>query len=206
MCRDGKCQSGKAGKGAKCGVTEDCLVPVGLAHAVCRDDECQSGAGGESAGQNSDCIPLPTPLGSDKDEVGWSSYIDTSDRALRYGPHKYGHDPLSCASACGYYKYIALQNNGWCSCDNDLYHATQYGQAQFCGGLGGSWCNYIYNNPFALEKVGAYFDDKDDRALSVDKGYGYDPHRCAMACIGHNYIGLQDFKPSTGSRCFCHTG
>jgi len=109
---------------------------------------------------------------------------------------------LSCASACGYYKYIALQNDGWCSCDNDLYHATQYGQAKFCGGKGGSWCNYIYNNPFALEKVGAYFDDVD-RALSEYKGDGYDPHSCAMACIGYKYIGLQFFRKATGSQCFC---
>ena len=43
------------------------------------------------------------------------------------------------------YKYFALQHNGWCSCENDLQHATKYGTSS-CGFYGGGWCNYIFRN------------------------------------------------------------
>ena len=39
---------------------------------------------------------------------------------MRYGPMQYGYDPSSCSEACDDYKYFALQNGGWCSCENDL--------------------------------------------------------------------------------------
>lgn len=89
-------------------------------------------------------------------------YKDTGNRALRYGPHKYGYTAKDCADATKGYKYFALQNGnattGWCSADNDLKHATKYGSSSSCdrgpkgisggGKSGGPWCNYVY------EKVG----------------------------------------------------
>ena len=68
-------------------------------------------------------------------------YKDTSDTALRYGPHQYGYTAATCQTACQdwngkVYKYFALQNNGWCSCDNDWNHITKYGQKS-CGKTGG---------------------------------------------------------------------
>tara|TARA_B110000483_G_C18197194_1_gene543544 strand:+ start:612 stop:1997 length:1386 start_codon:yes stop_codon:yes gene_type:complete len=81
-------------------------------------------------------------------------YKDTGNRALRYGPKKYGYNAKTCAKATKGYKYFALQNNGWCCADNDLSHATKYGKSNTCkygkkgigngGKLGGPWCNYIY--------------------------------------------------------------
>jgi cellulase/cellobiase CelA1 len=55
----------------------------------------------------------------------------------------YGFTAETCQAACPTYKYFALQNNGWCCCDNDLTHATKYGAAN-CGKAGGGWCNYVY--------------------------------------------------------------
>ena len=62
-------------------------------------------------------------------------YADTTDRALRYGPHAYGYTVDSCRDKCkedGPYQYFALQHNGWCSCDNDFDHATKHGTATNC--------------------------------------------------------------------------
>jgi hypothetical protein len=73
------------------------------------------------------------------------AWRDTANRALRYGPKKYGYDANKCRAACPQYRYFALQNNGWCSCDNDFKHATKYGRKS-CGKRGGPWCNYIYQN------------------------------------------------------------
>ena len=80
-------------------------------------------------------------------------YKDTANRALRYGPKKYGYSPQTCFEATEGYKYFSLQNNGWCSADNDYNHATMYGKSNNCiygekgirngGKLGGPWCNYI---------------------------------------------------------------
>ena len=60
-------------------------------------------------------------------------YKDTSNRALRYGPHQHGYTAATCQAACqdwngNVYKYFALQNNGWCSCDNDWNQITKYGR------------------------------------------------------------------------------
>lgn len=81
-------------------------------------------------------------------------YRDTGQRALRYGPHKYGYTPKTCYEATKGYKYFALQNNGWCSADNDYNHVTKYGESNKCkygekgirngGKLGGPWCNYVF--------------------------------------------------------------
>ena len=93
---------------------------------------------------------------------GWCNYIyknidvtakntpsdpsrDTGSRAFRHGPKAYGYNVGSCQKACKDYKYFALQHNGWCSCENDLQHATKYGTSS-CGFYGGGWCNYVFRN------------------------------------------------------------
>ena len=75
-------------------------------------------------------------------------YVDTSTRALPYGPLAYGYYPATCSEACDSYKYFALQNGGWCQCSDDLDDATQYGESTGCGssGLGGAWANDLYLN------------------------------------------------------------
>merc|ERR1719478_2065382 len=49
-------------------------------------------------------------------------YKDNGSRDFKAGPKKYGYNgvggPLKCHKACTNYKFFALQNNGWCSCDN----------------------------------------------------------------------------------------
>ena len=76
-------------------------------------------------------------------------YKDTGNRALRYGPHRYGYTAEKCREACPSYKYFALQNGngrtGWCSCDNDWNHVTKYG-VKSCGKTGDGWGNYVYQN------------------------------------------------------------
>ena len=59
------CQSGQPSPtqadstGAYCGVTDNCVVPPGLSHAVCRHNMCQSGQAGAGCGVISDCVAPP---------------------------------------------------------------------------------------------------------------------------------------------------
>ena len=77
-------------------------------------------------------------------------YRDTGNRALRYGPQKYGYDELGCRKACEDYTYFALQNGngktGWCCCDNDWQHVIKYGRApsSCTSKTGGPWCNAVF--------------------------------------------------------------
>ena len=45
-------------------------------------------------------------------------FKDDGKRDFCCGPKKYGFKPDKCRTACAKYKYFALQNNGWCTCDN----------------------------------------------------------------------------------------
>lgn len=75
------------------------------------------------------------------------SYKDTDNRASRYGPHEYGYTVATCSQACSTYKFFALQDTGWCSCDNDWGHITKYGTAASdCNPLGGTWCSAVYSH------------------------------------------------------------
>ena len=78
-------------------------------------------------------------------------YKDDAARDLKHGPRAYGYTPASCVGACRGYKYVALQNNGQCFCDdsygtpNGTY--TRQPEAECNGGRGGPWRNAIYQNP-----------------------------------------------------------
>ena len=54
-----------------------------------------------------------------------------SPRALRFGPHEYGYTPEKCATKCrGYsppYRFSAVQDGSWCSCDSDFTRVKMYG-------------------------------------------------------------------------------
>ena len=68
--------------------------------------------------KNIDVTAKNTPIGPFK---------DTGSRAFRHGPKAYKATTSGIAQkACKDYKYFALQHNGWCSCENDLQHATKY--------------------------------------------------------------------------------
>jgi hypothetical protein len=90
----------------------------------------------------SSTLPTPTPT-STYTAIG--PYADKPDRALRYGPQSYGYTPDTCQMICITFVYFALQDNGWCSCDNDWSHVIKYGPSS-CGPSGGRWCNYVYQN------------------------------------------------------------
>ncbi len=127
------------------------------------------------------------------------SYRDTaSPRALRYGPHRYGYTPETCAAACSAYKYFALQHGGWCCCDNDWSHATRYGRRSNCCTMGGAGCNCIFQQNYRFLQLGSY-RDTGSRALRYGPHrYGYTPETCAAACSAYKYFALQH-----GGWCCC---
>jgi len=94
------------------------------------------------------------------------SYIgcfgDNEHRDLKHGPKNYGYSPVTCRDACKGYKYFALQNGGWCNCDNSYSDGYVSGQGKSsyneignfaCDGtgntvgrgMGGGWTNAIYH-------------------------------------------------------------
>lgn len=63
-------------------------------------------------------------------------FTDDWDRDMEQGPQEYGHTLASCRKACADFKFMALQNSGWCVCGNayatqSQYHAVDDGE---CGG------------------------------------------------------------------------
>ena len=88
-------------------------------------------------------------------------FVDDEDRDFCCGPKKYGYDMASCAASCVGYSFFALQNGGWCSCDNDygtplsMYfqvndsecNAGRFFNKTVPGiGFGGVWRNAVYEN------------------------------------------------------------
>merc|ERR1711998_324039 len=86
---------------------------------------------------------------------------DNGARDLKHGPKNYGYSPRTCMDACSQYKYFALQNGGWCDCDNtysDNYsgsggkgnynaiggNACDKDGANPGRGMGGGWANAVY--------------------------------------------------------------
>jgi len=72
------------------------------------------------------------------------SWMDSSSRAFAHGPKQYGYDAASCRVACKEYKWIALQDGGWCSCSNDWVSVSKYGKAKRCWPNGGPYCNAVF--------------------------------------------------------------
>jgi hypothetical protein len=78
-------------------------------------------------------------------------YQDNWQRDFKHGPKRYGYNGKRCKAACPQYKYAALQNGGWCSCDNSYstprwkYRKKPNSQCNkgFTGG-GGPWRNAVY--------------------------------------------------------------
>ena len=87
-------------------------------------------------------------------------YTDDSDRDFCCGPKVYGFNHETCAAACATFKYFALQNNGYCSCDNDFSTpSSTYTKMpdSDCGPkkLGGSWRNAVHSNESPATSSGA---------------------------------------------------
>jgi len=75
-------------------------------------------------------------------------YTDNGHRDFRYGPKHYRFDPSSCSKRCWHFHYFALQNNGWCCCDNRYGTKGPRRGNNECNmggrGQGGPWRNAVY--------------------------------------------------------------
>jgi hypothetical protein len=94
-------------------------------------------------------MPLATGEPSKIHYVG--CFKDDAHRDLKHGPKKYGYTPEMCINRCKKYKFAALQNGGWCSCDNTYstpakkYPSMPLSQCNKGGkGKGGPWRNAVY--------------------------------------------------------------
>merc|ERR1719478_1428090 len=98
-------------------------------------------------------------------------YQDNGSRDFKHGPKRYGYSSTTCMNACKSYKFVALQDNGWCSCDNtystpsNTYRKRPSGECNKGGtGKGGPWRNAVYTN-VRMHKTPAHF-----RGCYVDNG------------------------------------
>ena len=75
-------------------------------------------------------------------------FSDNGSRDMKQGPMKYGYDQRTCNNICknNNYKFYALQNNGWCVCDNNYSRHYIYTKKpdRECESRGGPWRNMVY--------------------------------------------------------------
>jgi len=103
-------------------------------------------------------------------------YGDNGARDLKHGPKNYGYTAEKCQRQCKDFKYFALQNGGWCNCDNSYsdnysgsggkgsYNALSANTCNKDGvwpgrGMGGGWANAVYE---LKQNNGAHYLKKDD--------------------------------------------
>merc|ERR1711959_164084 len=108
-------------------------------------------------------------------------YQDNGSRDFKHGPKRYGYTSTKCMDACKGYKFVALQNNGWCSCDNSYstpsktYPKKPSGECNKGGtGKGGPWRNAVYTNArYSAPKAPAHFRGcyQDNGSRSCDNSY-----------------------------------
>jgi len=98
-------------------------------------------------------------------EAGNFAYVgcfkDGSDFA--FGPRNYGFRQESCRDACRQFPYFALQNNGFCSCDNQ-FGGNQVDDTE-CGAdlQGGVGQNAVYENYKDLKKCFGWMSQRNSR-------------------------------------------
>ena len=108
------------------------------------------------SGAQATCGPVRT-AGAPK----WlGCYQDNGARDFCCGPKKYGYTSDTCATACAGFKYFALQDNGWCTCDNDYSTPAQTYPKRSdtdCnkGGkrMGGAWRNSVFEQTTAVTSL-----------------------------------------------------
>jgi hypothetical protein len=88
--------------------------------------------------------PTTIPTGALLDMGCW---MDTSSRALRGGPQRFGYNVETCkAEARARFSTIfALQAGGWCTTSDGTDNYMQYGRASSCPALGGPWINHVFS-------------------------------------------------------------
>jgi len=187
-------------------------------------------AGKTAAGCSVPTVPTvkPVPFASGVSTAcsGKSNYlgcfVDNGSRDLKHGPKRYGYNPTNCMSACKDYKFIALQDGGWCNCDNtystpsSTYSKQPDNQCNKGGtGQGGGWRNAVYSN---VDHI------KDELCVSLGKmssnNAGHintaNPGKCKNAKIvgggmsqtrGWGKLGaIERFYPKSTSTYQCDTG
>merc|ERR1711881_231043 len=128
-------------------------------------------------------------------------YQDNGSRDFKHGPKRYGYSSTSCMNACKSYKFVALQNNGWCSCDNtystpsSTYKKRPAGECNKGGtGEGGPWRNAVYTNAKYVAAPahfrGCYQDNGSRDFKHGPKRYGYSSTSCMNACKSYKFVAL----------------
>jgi len=74
-------------------------------------------------------------------------FRDSWNRALKYGPGRYGYDTESCAAVCPTFQYFSLQDRGQCFCTNNLNEAKMHGTSTNCPAdrRGAAWANDLFS-------------------------------------------------------------
>jgi hypothetical protein len=147
-------------------------------------------------------------------------YRDNGWRDLKHGPKRYGYVPETCHEACSDYKYFALQNNGWCNCDNDFstpdstYNKISENR---CGSemtmlngkkwrLGGGWANSMYKckkkeNTKEVDVIPENAEYGNNLEWLCDNGYSLDGGPDGATRFYSRMIGEEGFEPQPATEC-----
>merc|ERR1712196_275029 len=148
-------------------------------------------------------------------------YVDNGHRDFKHGPKQYGYNPSTCMAKCKAYKFIALQNGGWCNCGNSYSTpATTYpkkpdGECNKGGkGQGGPWRNAVYSNvDWVKDELCCSMSTKSSNNAGHTKATN--PGKCKSAKVtgggmsqsrGWGKLGaIEQFRPD-GNTFMCDTG
>merc|ERR1711871_1751305 len=148
-------------------------------------------------------------------------YSDNGSRDFKHGPKQYGYNPASCMAKCKDYKFIALQNGGWCNCDNTYGTPATYtkqpdNQCNKGGkGQGGGWRNAVYSN---VDWVKEHLCCSLDTTSTKNAGWTHatNPGKCKHATVtgggmtqtrGWGKLGaIERFFPDSKNQYTCDTG
>jgi len=158
-------------------------------------------------------------------------FVDDGPRDFCCGPKRYGYDANKCRKECndGKFKYFALQNGGWCTCDNSFSTPkSRYPKKSDaeCGGPssnGRGWRNSVYvvdktpsakslewytgpavECPAGFKQVGDLGADIGGCGLeSCGARYGpqsYTPTACSQHCKANSRCKGFNWAPMNGDR------
>merc|ERR1711988_1679415 len=187
-------------------------------------------AGKTAAGCSVPTVPTvkPVPLSSGTATAcstadNWvGCFVDNGSRDFKHGPKQYGYNPTSCMSKCKKYKFIALQNGGWCNCDNTYSTPAATSPKRpdnECNkggtGQGGGWRNAVYSNvDYAKDELCVSLGKK----VTTNAGHTNtaNPGKCKNSKIvgggmsqtrGWGALGaIERFYPKSTSQYQCDTG
>ena len=84
---------------------------------------------------------------NDYKKIGSFKDVRGDNAALGNGPKQYGYSIATCSQSCRHYKYFALQDGSYCSCDDDFAKILKYGPKTCNNSSTGSEnCNIVYLN------------------------------------------------------------